>query len=136
MEINDIINGLNCNNDNNCGCNNIPGNNTGFGGWWIWIILLFFFFNNGNRGQSPFTGDCEFDQCMCKCLKKKKCCCHHDHCCHIDDCCHHEDRHNSIFGGSWWLFLLVLLFICSGQGCGIGNILGGNNLNNDAFGAL
>ena len=56
MEINDIINGLNCGNGTagatagvNAGNNN-GVNNCGFGGWWIWIILLLFFFGYGGMG--------------------------------------------------------------------------------------
>jgi hypothetical protein len=114
MEINDIIGGLNCNNDN-CGINNLGG--TGFGGIWIWLIILFFLFSGNRNGN-----DCCFNECMCKCMKKKKCCCKKEEC-----CCEGRNR------GSWWLFLLVLLFIASNEGPFLGNGLG---LNNDAFGGI
>lgn len=115
MEINDIIGGLNCNNDN-CGINNLGG--AGFGGIWIWLIILFFLFSGNRNGN-----DCCFNECMCKCMKKKKCCCKKEKCC----CCEGGNR------GSWWLFLLVLLFIASNEGPFLGNGLG---LNNDAFGGI
>ena len=127
MEMNEILNGL-----NSCGCgdekiqdctpNCVPncntGGNAGFGGGcWIWILLILLYSRSGSKSKSH-------DDCYC-CVKKK------DHCCcekEKNDCC---CEHNESKGGcSFYLFLLVILFICNGNGkdCGKGGLGGFGNL--------
>jgi hypothetical protein len=147
MEINDIINGLNCSDNRDSSCssdrsdrsssssssscssgnifgNNLGGIGAGFGGSWIWIILILLFFCCGNRGNSPFggvMGNNDYNSCMYKCMEEKAK--HKNEC---DCCCNcvQNNHTNGLFGGSWWLFLLVLLFICSGSG----SCLGGSDI--------
>lgn len=147
MEINDIINGLNCSSDSNCGCNNPInpaglgcGGLGGLGGSWIWIIILLFLFCGcGGRGTSPLGGmynNSDYKDCMCECMCSKK----KDKKNNTVCCCGQKNNTNSLFGGtsSGWLFLLVLLFICSGSGSILGNCLGsgvgGTSATSDIFG--
>ncbi|MBU3108351.1 hypothetical protein [Clostridium gasigenes] len=125
MEMNEILNGLNscgCGDESsnctpNCTPNCNTGGNAGFGGGcWIWILLILLYSRSGSRNKSH-------DDCYCCVKKKNNCCCEKEK----NDCC---CEHNESKGGcSFYLFLLVILFICNGNGSG-------RDCGNSGFGGL
>ena len=120
MQMNDIIDGL-----NSCDCptglqaanfNNGQGygfNNCGFN-WWIWILLILFYSNQGygNAGVANYNNN-------------------NNNCC----CCGNAG-YNNAGNFSGYLFLLVILFLCSAcnNNYGFGNNFGtGYNQGYDAL---
>lgn len=128
MEMNDILNGLNSCDDNycdteannNCCCGNNIGGNPGFNpgcgcglGSWIWILLILFYcggsgiLGNGTMGNNRCCCDPCCDPCCCESQKADNCC-----------CCNNTKNGGLLGNCSAYLFLLVILFLCNGWGCG------------------
>ena len=132
MQMNDIIGEMqpsdysSIGNSCCCGCGNLGGLGNGYGlgnvvigncgfGWWIWILLILFY---TNQGTNNVGNNC--------------CCCNTG----SNDCCCQGNSNNGYGNGSCsgWLFLLVILFLCSGCNNGFGSGFGNFGLGNCGFG--